>query len=167
MGAEYYRFWVEHHIECKIRFRHVMHFRTGGISGGFKPTCRTSCSRTVSHLADMNCFVIWGGGTWPERAELLVQKDSFCDSGKGLVLVSPPRFCSLSLLGHTSEGRSSTSLPRASVLGCWIWFTQKKRSNLCRHVIQGHTLWLTAKQKSVPILCCLIVRCAADWKSVE
>lgn len=79
MGAEYYRFWVEHHIECKIRFRHVMHFRTGGDffgGGGFKPTCRTSCSRAVSHLVDMNCFVIyrgwgrgWGGHmTWESWA---------------------------------------------------------------------------------------------------
>lgn len=164
MGAEYYRFWVEHHIECKIRFRHVMHFRTGGISGGFKPTCRTSCSRTVSHLVEVNCFVIHM--TWESRA--VGSGKAACDSGKGSVLVSPPRFCSLSLLGHTSEGRSSTGRSRASsALGCWIWFAQKRRSSLRRHVMQAHTRWSAAKQKSVPILRCLIVRCAADWKSVE
>lgn len=31
VGVEHYRFWVEHHIECKIRSRHVTHFKTGGI----------------------------------------------------------------------------------------------------------------------------------------
>lgn len=51
--------------------------------------------------------------TWRKRAEQLIQNGSL-RFWKGSVLDLPPRFCSLSLLGHTSEWTSFTSHSCAS-----------------------------------------------------
>lgn len=128
-----------------------MHFRTGGISRDLNPH--------IAHPAAVRSPLVinelfWNYSGWHDvREQSSWFRMAVWDSGNGSILDFPPRFYSLSLLGHTSEWRSFTSHACASALGCYIFFyakkKKKKRSNLCHHVIQGHTRWSAAKQKLV------------------
>lgn len=176
MGVEYYRFWVEHHIECKIRFHHVMHFRTGGISRDWNPhVAHPAVVRSPPVINELFCDC--RGVTWRERAEQLLQNGSLRPwkrlnswlSSQALLVISAWTHLRVETL-HQSLMCFCTRLlyfllHEKRVATCVV--TSYKNTLGDRQLNRNWCFFSSLKWAIFLFLYCLIVRYAADWRSAE